>query len=233
MSALTSKDHDDNAANVERTLGMLPVEAVETLADLAGEKRDRVERVIQLLGLGSRSIMIVLGLVTEVSKGAEVGRLRVTDKLWPVMAAAALAQQGFDPIRSSQEVLSEIDEAIDLIEKQSAVRSDMEDRDVIRTAAEEIPSLERSGTSGESGAAACLRGIVERVEQGGAPYTLIEVNDTAALGDQSVVALSSRDESGEVLAAGEEVTFRLEAVSTGGAVAVDIRRPRRQRPADG
>ena len=103
----------------EEILEALPKEARDTFADLAGLDRGQAERIIQLLGLGSRTVLLSLGLVQEVGEG-ENRYLTLTDRAFPVMLAAAMSLGGSTPTVHPDRILLQADAAVARIEERAA-----------------------------------------------------------------------------------------------------------------
>jgi hypothetical protein len=90
-----------------------------------GADRSQAERTIQLLGLGSRTVLLALGLAEEVEEQGS-RHLALTDRAFPVMLAAAMSRCGETSSVDPADILSEADEAVARIEARakSQLRSD-------------------------------------------------------------------------------------------------------------
>lgn len=237
---------EDQELTPEEMLEAMPAEARDTFADLAGVDRSRAERTIQLLGLGSRTLLRELGLVEDVREGGSC-RLALTDQAFPVMLAAAMSRCGLTPTVDPGRILSEADQAVACIEARArgdeikraredemkrAREDEMEPvsllvRDTIddstyKTIVWKIRAA-ASQLHASPAMAGLLRGVVGRVVPGRQPYAVINMHSNTAE-DQVThfLAYSAKDRSGNALREGEEVSFLPAAAGSGESVAVDV-----------
>jgi len=214
----------------EEILQALPEEARDTFADLAGVDRVRAEHVIQLLGLGSRTVLLTLGLVQEVEDGGSC-RLALTDRAFPVMLAAAMSRCGLPASLDPDQILSQADAAVARIEtraREAMIKpaplpvQDSIDAPTSRTIVAKI--RQAAGQLNETPAIAALRrGVVLRVVKGQEPYAVIEMRpDGTSARPTQFLAYSIKDRAGRALLEGEEVRFLPAAAGSGEPVAVDI-----------
>jgi hypothetical protein len=218
----------------EQVLEALPEEARDTFADLAGVPRGRAERTVQLLGVGSRTALLTLGLVKEENEQEGEGcRLTLTDQAFPVMLAAALSRCGLPSNVDPEHILSQADAALARIEARAGeaeegelqpislpVRAGM-DSSALKTLVVKI-RLASDVLRGSPAKAGSLYGVVSRVVSGQEPYTVIDVYPAGEGQMTQFLSYSRNDRAGNELSEGEEVRFLPAAAGRGDPVAVDV-----------